>query len=114
MLISELAAAAGVSPRALRHYEDRGLLARPATPTGTGCTPSDITRVAQIKTMISAGLGTATIQQYLDCARTDDHGTTVEICPDLRAELDSLANHLKTEQAELRATQRRLTALAGH
>ncbi|WP_327110107.1 MerR family transcriptional regulator [Nocardia sp. NBC_01730] len=113
MLISELAELTGVSARALRHYEDRGLLIPARNSNGyRDYSESDVTRVAQIRTMISAGLGTSIIQRYLDCARTGDHGISLEMCPDLRAELDALAKRLDTRQAELRETRRRLTGLA--
>ncbi len=69
-------------------------------------------RVAQIKAMIDAGLSTATIQRYLDCARIGDQGTVLEMCPNLRAELDAIAECLTAKQTELRETQRRLHKLA--
>lgn len=113
MLISELAELTGVSARALRHYEDRGLLVPARNSSGyRDYSDSDVARVAQIRTMISAGLGTSTIQQYLGCARADDHDISLEMCPDLRAELDSLARRLNARQAELRETQQRLSKLA--
>ncbi|MGW0731240.1 MerR family transcriptional regulator [Streptomyces sp. NPDC002851] len=113
MLISELAKLTGVSARALRHYEDRGLLVPVRNSSGyRDYSESDVTLVAQIRTMISAGLGTSTIRRYLDCARTGDHGISLEMCPDLRAELDALARRLNAEQAELRETQQRLSELA--
>ncbi|KUO02521.1 MerR family transcriptional regulator [Streptomyces caeruleatus] len=112
MLISELAELTGVSARALRHYEDRGLLVPARDSSGyRDYSESDVTRVARIRAMISAGLGTAAIQRYLDCARTGDHGVSLEMCPDLRAELDSLAGRLNARQAELRETQQRLSEL---
>jgi DNA-binding transcriptional MerR regulator len=112
VLISELAVRTGVSARALRHYEDRRLLVPARNSSGyRDYSESDVTRVAQIRTMISAGLGTSTIQRYFDCVRTGDHGIALEMCPDLRAELDSLARRLDARQAELRETQRRLSAL---
>lgn len=112
MLISELAEVTGASARALRHYEDRGLLVPARDSNGyRKYVESDVIRVAQIRTMIAAGLSTSTIQQYLDCARTDDRGTTLAMCPRLRAEVDSLAERLDTRQAELRDTQRRLSGL---
>ncbi|MFF7654982.1 MerR family transcriptional regulator [Streptomyces sp. NPDC007983] len=112
MLISELAELTGVSTRALRHYEDRGLLVPARNSSGyRNYAESDVTRVAQIRTMISAGLGTSTIRRYLDCARSGEHGTTLEMCPDLRAELAALARRLDARQAELRAAQRRLSEL---
>jgi DNA-binding transcriptional MerR regulator len=111
--ISELAKLSGVSARALRHYEDRGLLIPERTSGGyRDYSDEDVTRVAHIKAMISAGLGTSTIQRYLGCARVGDHGTSLEMCPNLRAELDSIAERLGAKQAELRETQQRLGELA--
>lgn len=113
MLIGELAERTGVSARALRHYEEQGLLFPARTGGGyRDYSESDVTRVAQIKKMISAGLGTSTIRRYLDCARTGEHGVFLEMCPDLRAELDALAGRLDARQAELRETRRRLDELA--
>ncbi|WP_328322437.1 MerR family transcriptional regulator [Kribbella sp. NBC_00382] len=113
MLISELAEMTGVSTRALRHYEEQELLVPARNSNGyRNYAESDVTRVAQIRTMIAAGIGTSTIRQYLDCARTGEHGTTLELCPRLRAELDSLATRLDARQAELRDTQRHLSGLA--
>ncbi len=112
MLISELAESTGVSPRALRHYEEKGLLIPDRDSSGyRDYSESDAIRVAQIRTMIAAGLGTSTIRRYLDCARTGDHGISLQMCPDLRAELDSLAERLDARQAELRRTRQRLTEL---
>jgi DNA-binding transcriptional MerR regulator len=112
-LISELAELTGVSPRALRHYEDCELLVPARTTSGyRDYAESDVVRVAQIRTMIAAGLATSTIRRYLDCARTGDHGVYLELCPDLLAELDAVAERLDAQQAKLSATRRRLCALA--
>jgi DNA-binding transcriptional MerR regulator len=112
VLISELAELTGVSARALRHYEDRGLLVPARNSSGyRDYSGPDVTRVAQIRAMISAGLGTSTIRRYLDCARTGAHDISLEMCPALRAELDSLAGRLDARQAELRETQQRLSRL---
>ncbi|MBM9464617.1 MerR family transcriptional regulator [Aeromicrobium sp. YIM 150415] len=112
MRIGELAALTGVSARALRHYEDRGLLLPARTSGGyRDYADEDVTRVAQITAMIAAGVGTATMKRYLDCVRVGDHGASLEMCPDLRAELDSLAYRLEVKQAELRETQQRLSEL---
>ncbi|MEU3661433.1 MerR family transcriptional regulator [Streptomyces sp. NPDC032940] len=112
MLISELAERTGVSARALRHYEERGLLVPARNSSGyRAYSASDVVRVAQIRAMISAGLGTSVIGRYLDCVRTGEHGMSLEMCPDLRAELDALAGRLEAQQAELREKQRRLSEL---
>ncbi|MFC0673857.1 MerR family transcriptional regulator [Brachybacterium hainanense] len=113
MQISELAGITGVSARALRHYEDRGLLVPARTSGGyRDYSTADATRAMQITAMISAGLNTATIGRYLDCARTDGGRVRLELCPDLRAELDSIADRLAARQSELRRTRRRLAELA--
>lgn len=102
MLIGELAKVTGVSPRALRHYEDRGLLRPHRTSAGyRQFDAREVVRVAQIQAMISAGLGTTVIGRYLDCARSGEQGTRMEMCPDLRAELDQLAERFDEEQARL-------------
>ena len=112
MQISELARLSGVSTRALRHYEDRGLLLPDRTNSGSRVyNDADVIRVSQIKTMIDAGLNTTTIQQYLDCARVGGHGTELEMCPNLRAELDAIAESLAAKKAELRKTEQRLHVL---
>ncbi|WP_067463006.1 MerR family transcriptional regulator [Nocardia amamiensis] len=113
MLISELAMSTGASARALRHYEDQGLLVPARNSSGyREYSESDVTRVAQIRMMVSAGLGTATIRKYLDCVRTGDHGIFLEMCPELRAELDDLARRIEARQAELSQTRQRLNRLA--
>lgn len=92
MQIGELAKRTGVSARALRHYEDRGLLVPERTSGGyREYAAADVARVAQITAMIRAGLNTATIWRYLDCARSDEHGTALDLCPDLTAELAAIS-----------------------
>lgn len=113
MLISELAARTGVSARALRHHEDREVLVAERDSNGYRTySESDIPRVFQIKAMIDAGLATSAIRRYLDCARTGDHGMTLEMCPDLRAEVDAIAARLDRQQAVLERTRERLCAIA--
>lgn len=112
MRISQLAQLTGVTARALRHYEDCMLLVPERDRNGyRAYADSDVARVAQIRTMIAAGLGTETIRRYLDCARSGEHGVSLEMCPDLRAELDALAARLDAKEASLRQTRSRLSAL---
>ncbi|MER8073029.1 MerR family transcriptional regulator [Streptomyces sp. NPDC094034] len=113
VLIGKLAELTGTSTRALRHYEDRSLLIPVRDRNGYRIySGSDVARVEQIRTMIGAGLGTQTIGRFLDCARSGEHGVTLDMCPDLRAELDALAKTLDAKQAALRATEQRLSALS--
>lgn len=112
MQISELSQLTGASARALRHYEDQGLLVPDRASNGyRDYSESDVVRVAQIRAMISAGLGTVTIKRYLGCARTGDHGMSLDMCPSLRAELDALARRLDAKQAALGETKQRLSEL---
>lgn len=114
MLIGELARRTDVSARALRHYEDVGLLVPARTTSGYRTyAAADVTRVAQIRAMLDAGLGTATIRRFIDCARDGGHGAYLELCPDLRAELDRIAGRLDAEQAALAVRRERLAGLAG-
>jgi len=114
MLISELAARAGVSARALRHYEHRELLVAKRNTNGYRVySESDIPRVQQIKAMIDAGLATSTIRRFIDCARSGELGTTLEMCPELRAAVDTISARIDQEQAMLSDTKQRLCALAG-
>lgn len=113
MLIGELANRTGVSTRALRHYEERGLLVPHRDTNGYRIyAEQDVVRVAQIQTMIAAGLGTDPIRRYIDCARTGNHGLSLEMCPDLRAELDALAAQLTMQQNTLEQKRERLCALS--
>ncbi|MGW1225356.1 MerR family transcriptional regulator [Streptomyces sp. NPDC002530] len=113
MRISRLAVLTGVSARALRHYEDCGLLAPERDRNGyRAYSEADVLRVARIRTMIAAGVGTAVIRRYLDCATSGEHGVTLEMCPGLRDELDALEQRLDAEETRIRETRQRLSALA--
>ncbi|MCP9952085.1 MULTISPECIES: MerR family transcriptional regulator [Actinomadura] len=67
MRISDAAAAAGTTPRALRLYEQRGLLPPPSrTPSGQRrYAAADVARVLTIRRMLSLGL---TIEDLRACA----------------------------------------------
>ncbi|NKY27495.1 MerR family DNA-binding transcriptional regulator [Nocardia gamkensis] len=112
MLIGELAKRAGVSARALRHYEEKGLLAPRRDANGyRHYDESAVATVAQLQIMLAAGLNAATIRRYLDCVRTGEHDVILDMCPELRKELDSLAARLAARQAAVESTRRRLDAL---
>jgi MerR family transcriptional regulator, copper efflux regulator len=67
MRIGDAAAAAGTTPRALRFYEQRGLLAPPSrTPSGQRrYVAEDVARVLTIRRLLSLGL---TIEDLRGCA----------------------------------------------
>jgi DNA-binding transcriptional MerR regulator len=88
MRISELARQAGVTPRALRYYEEQGLL-KPAR-RASGYRDYDdqaVYAVRHIQLLLSAGLGTTAIAEILPCV-PDDTTVLAPTCPEL---LDGLA-----------------------
>jgi DNA-binding transcriptional MerR regulator len=68
MRIGEVAARARVSPRALRYYEEQGLLRSERTSAGQRVYPeSAVERVQLIQQFFTAGLPSRTILQLLPC-----------------------------------------------
>ncbi|MFC9895431.1 MerR family transcriptional regulator [Nocardia sp. NPDC127579] len=68
MRIGELAARAGVSVRALRYYEEKGVLTPRRTTSGYRIFDhTDIATVAHIRTLLAAGLGMGLIGEILSC-----------------------------------------------
>jgi len=114
VLISDLAERTGVSARALRHYEDTGLMHPDRDTNGYRVfTEDDVGRVAQIKTMIGAGMSAELIRRYIDCISGGHHGAALDMCPDLRAELEILAVRLSQQHREIQETRGNLRALVG-
>lgn len=97
MRIGELARAAGVSPRSLRHYEEAGLLTPVRTSAGyRDYSPEDLDVVARIRPILDAGLGVAAARRYLDCVDItgDNRAVTITMCPHLRRELDAVEKRI--------------------
>ncbi|WP_189331480.1 MerR family transcriptional regulator [Actinoplanes ianthinogenes] len=83
MRISELARRGGVSPRALRYYEEQGLLRPGRTAGGYREYDEAAVRVVQhIRLLLSAGLTTTVIAEILPCI-PDDVTTLAPTCPEL-------------------------------
>ncbi|MFF1926006.1 MerR family transcriptional regulator [Streptomyces sp. NPDC058221] len=73
MRIGELAAATGVSVRALRYYEEQNLLAADRSPSGQRHYPHDaVDRVRLIQQLYAAGLASRTVVELLPCIETDE------------------------------------------
>jgi DNA-binding transcriptional MerR regulator len=71
MKIGDLAARTDVSVRALRYYEQQGLLSAARTPAGQRVYPeAAVGRVELIRMLLAAGLHSRTIVAILPCART--------------------------------------------
>jgi DNA-binding transcriptional MerR regulator len=70
--IGELADRTGVSVRALRYYEEKGVLRPDRTATGYRIfTDSDIRKVSHIQTLLAAGLGMNLIGEILACLSSE-------------------------------------------
>lgn len=72
MLIGRLAAATGTSPRALRHYEQAGLLTSERAANGyRRYDSSAVTRVGNIRMLLGAGLTVEDVRLFLTCLDGD-------------------------------------------
>ncbi|MFC7327909.1 MerR family transcriptional regulator [Marinactinospora rubrisoli] len=88
MQISELSARTGTSRRALRYYEEQGLLTPDRLPNGyRDYDEQTVTTVRRIQILLSAGLGTSAIAEILPCV-IDENVVLAGRCPEL---LDGLA-----------------------
>ena len=71
MKIGEVAAAARVSTRALRYYEEHGLLSAERSPGGQRVYPAKaVARVRLIQQLYAAGLASRAIAELLPCVHT--------------------------------------------
>ncbi|MEU6671311.1 MerR family transcriptional regulator [Streptomyces sp. NPDC046727] len=117
MLIGELAARTGTSPRLLRHYEVTGLLTPHRRPNGyREYTEADVPRVHRIRTLLTAGLPTRVVASLLPCTADTETGPALAPCPGVSetlrrrlAELDEKAGRLEAERAGLRRLLTELT-----
>ncbi|MET9311872.1 MerR family transcriptional regulator [Kribbella sp. NPDC003505] len=103
LTISRLAAYAGVTVRAVRHYHKIGLLPEPGRDR-SGYRSYDaaaVVRLIRIRTLADAGVPLARVQELLDAAPEEFSGGVEEIDKELRAEV-----------RRLQATRKRLAKLA--
>ena len=103
MRIGEVAAGAGVSVRAVRYYEEQGLLSAQRSPSGQrhyGETAID--RVRLIQQLYAAGLSSKTVAELLPCV--DTRTSTPEVRARLRRErerIDRQIQELSAARAKL-------------
>ncbi|MFJ8806371.1 MerR family transcriptional regulator [Streptomyces sp. NPDC102490] len=103
LTISQLAAYAGVTVRAVRHYHKIGLLPEPERdPSGYRTyDAAAVVRLIRIRTLADAGVPLARVQELLDAGPEEFAGGIQEIDKSLRAEIRRLGE-----------TRRRLARLA--
>jgi DNA-binding transcriptional MerR regulator len=103
MRIGELATQAGVSVRALRYYEEQGLLASTRSPRGQRLYADEAAeRVQLIQNLYAAGLTSSTIAGLLPCV--DAKVST----PESRAILAAERDRIDRQITELTAARDRL------
>jgi len=106
MRIGELAAKAGVSVRALRYYEEQGLLISARSPSGQRhYADKAVERVQLIQTLYAAGLSSKTIADLLPCVDAN------ESTPESRARLAAERDRIDAQIAELTRTRDKLDAV---
>ncbi|MEM1115425.1 MAG: MerR family transcriptional regulator [Bacteroidota bacterium] len=89
--VGQLAARAGVTVRALHHYEAAGLLAPDRTPTGhRRYGAAEVERLQQIVSLRSLGLGLDAIRRTLDAPGFDPAAVVAQQRAVLAADLDRL------------------------
>lgn len=93
MIISELSARSGVSPRLLRYYEEQGLVT--ATRAANGYRQYDEAAVVNariVRTMFQMGFSQEKVRSVLACAATDavaaDHDAAREQVARMRDDID--------------------------
>lgn len=95
--IGEVAELAGVSVRALRYYEEQGLLASERSASGQRqYSPVAVDRVRFIQNLYAAGLGSKAVRQILPCM---EHGVLT----------NEMHEQLLTERARVQAQLEELT-----
>ncbi|GAB3218153.1 MerR family transcriptional regulator [Kineococcus gypseus] len=98
MRIGEVAALAGVSVRALRYYEEQGLLSAERSAGGQRhYPPSAVERVRFIQNLYAAGLGSRAVLRILPCM---EHGVLT----------DEMHERLLAERARVQEQLEELTA----
>ena len=106
MRIGDLATRTRVSVRALRYYEEQGLLASARSESGQRLYGNAaVNRVRLIQQLYSAGLSSKTIAELLPCVDAND------ITPEARVLLGAERDLINTQIAELIIARDRLDAI---
>ncbi|MFJ3661856.1 MerR family transcriptional regulator [Streptomyces sp. NPDC090119] len=105
MRIGELSRRTGVHERLLRYYEEQNLLRPERRPSGyREYIEADVDTVRRIRSLLAAGLNTASIATILPCLR-DDGERLVPTCPDLLADLAEERKRITKAITDLKASR---------
>lgn len=110
MLIHELSARTGASPRSLRYWEAHGLLTPERTPAGyRDYTATDELAAHQVKGLLAAGFDLADIRVILPCARGNE--PAIDMCPVVAARMKAALVQIDDRLADLDGRRTRITSL---
>ncbi|MGW1500825.1 MerR family transcriptional regulator [Streptomyces mirabilis] len=113
MRIGELSRRTGASPRALRYYEEQGLLSPTRLPSGyREYGERDVMTVRRIQVLISAGLGTSVIAEIVPCVE-DDTVVLAGKCPELLEGIAQERGRITAAIDDLTAARDILDSLVG-
>ncbi|MQY31380.1 MerR family transcriptional regulator [Nocardia aurantia] len=105
MRIGELSRRTGVHERLLRYYEQQGLLRPLRRSSGyREYEEDDVTVVGRIRSLLAAGLNTATIATVLPCLQKDEP-RLVPSCPSLVADLHRERERITAAITDLQASR---------
>jgi len=95
LTISEVAAYAGVTVRAVRHYHQRGLLPEPPRDSSgyRRYAAGDVVRLIRIRTLAEAGAPLARVQELLDATPEEFSRAVAQIDTELRTKVRELQEH---------------------
>ncbi|MEU9040437.1 MULTISPECIES: MerR family transcriptional regulator [unclassified Kitasatospora] len=106
MRIGELARRTGVTPRALRYYEEQGLLSPERRPSGyREYGDREVRAVHGIRTLLAAGLNSAAIAEILPGLPPPGRRRTGPTCPELLAGLARERARITRQMDELEAAR---------
>lgn len=111
MRIGELSRRTGASQRALRYYEEQGLLRPARRPSGyRDFSEDDVDAVRRIRVLLAAGLGTVIIAEILPCMVEGNEGLAAG-CPELLDALGGEHDRIATAIAELESARTLLATI---
>jgi DNA-binding transcriptional MerR regulator len=112
MRIGDLAQETGVNRRLLRYYAEQGLLRPVRLDNGyREYGEADVASVRHIRTLLAAGLPTATIARVLHCVHGDDELMVPSGCPAFIENLRRERARIATMISELQSSQGILDSL---
>jgi DNA-binding transcriptional MerR regulator len=105
MQISALAERGGTTTRAIRYYEQQGLLPSRRLPNGyRDYDESAVTTIEQIRLLLDAGLPTRVIALILPCME----GKSVDVCPQVQSLISQTVHDIQQRMDELAAKRTKL------